>query len=101
MLQTERDGNVTYTITGIAPGVARTVSLYFSENSYTSAGQRQFNVAINGVAKLTNFDIYANTGARYKAIEQSFAANADSGGNITIVLTSVKGNAEINGLAVY
>jgi hypothetical protein len=101
MLQTERDGNVTYTITGIAPGAARTVSLYFSENAYTSAGQRQFNVAINGVAKLTNFDIYANTGARYKAIEQSFAANADSSGNITIVLTSVKGNAEINGLAVY
>lgn len=100
VMQTERDGNVTYTVTGLTPNSTHTVDLYFSENNFNAAGQRQFDVAINGSTVLTNFDVFANTGAEYKAIEQSFSTTASSSGQIAITLTTVKYNAEINGIAI-
>ncbi len=42
--------------------------LYFAECSYTAAGQREFNVNVNGSAWLTNFDIFATAGAANTAV---------------------------------
>lgn len=100
VMQSERDGNVTYTITGLTANSKHTVDLYFSENNFTSAGQRQFNVSIQGTPVLGNFDVYATAGGQYKAIEQSFTATASSTGQIVIALTTVKYNAEINAIAI-
>src|SRR6185437_11990698 len=49
---------------------------------------------------LTNFDIFATAGAEYKAVVQQFSATASSGGSITIQFTTVKDNAQVNGIEV-
>ncbi len=85
--RTERWGPMTYTIPNLTPGASFTVRLHFAEAAYAAAGDRHFNVAINGTTVLTNFDIFAAAGGEYIANVQSFSANADSTGKITIALT--------------
>lgn len=53
----------TYTIPGLTPGVTYAVRLHFAELTWTAAGQRVFNVAINGTTVLSDFDIFATAGA--------------------------------------
>src|SRR5258706_6954678 len=65
--RTERWAPTTYSIPNLAPGAAYTVRLHFAETAFASAGQRAFNVAINGTAVLTNYDIFADAGAEFKA----------------------------------
>ena len=67
-----RDGACSYTVPNITPGATCTVRLHFEEPTCTGAGQRQFNVLINGVQVLTNFDIFATAGAQYKAVVETF-----------------------------
>src|SRR5262249_25874284 len=98
--QTWRYGNFTYTIPNLSPGATYTVRLDFSENIATAAGQRVFNVAINGTQVLTNFDIFAAAGGQYIAIARTFTAVADSTGKITIKFTTVVGNARVNGIEI-
>ncbi|MBA2391601.1 MAG: adenylyl cyclase [Ktedonobacteraceae bacterium] len=98
--QSNRYGNFTYTIPGLTASGAYTVRLHFAEEYWTKAGQRVFNVSINGQQVLTNFDIVATTGAEYKAVVKQFSATASSGGSITIQFTTVVDNAQINGIEV-
>ncbi len=100
--QTERYGPMTYAIGGLAPGHTYTVQLHFAETYWPSAGQRKFNVLINGAQKLTDFDILANAGAANKAIEQNFSATPDGTNTITIQFTT--GSADlpkIDGIAIF
>jgi hypothetical protein len=53
----------------------------------TAAGQRAFNVAINGTTVLSNFDIFAAAGGEFIANVQQFNETADSSGTITIAFT--------------
>lgn len=98
--QSNRYGNFTYTIPGLTASSAYTVRLHFAEEYWTRAGQRVFNVSINGQQVLTNFDILATTGAEYKAVVEQFSATANSSGSITIQFVTVKDNAQINGIEV-
>jgi trimeric autotransporter adhesin len=84
--QTERNGAFNYTVPGLAPGAQYTVLLHFAETYWTAAGQRVFNVAINGTPVLSNFDIYATAGANTALVEQ-FNATANSNGQIVISYT--------------
>jgi hypothetical protein len=86
-----RAGVTTYTIPGMVAGSAHTVLLHFSENYFSAAGKRVFNVAINSATVLSNFDIYKTAGAEYTANVQSFTATANSAGDIVIAFT--KGTA--------
>jgi len=87
--QTARQGSpVTYTITGLTSGTQYTVRLHFAELYFSAAGDREFNVAINGTTVLTNFDIYATAGANYTAVVENFTATANSSGDIVIAFTS-------------
>src|SRR5205814_7573664 len=85
--RTERWGPTTYTIPNLTPGGSYTVRLHFAEVAFTAAGQRAFNVAINGTTVLSNFDIFAAAGAEFKAVVEQFTAAADSNGTITIAFT--------------
>ena len=85
--QTQRFGNFAYVMPNLTPGATYTVRLHFAESYFTVAGQRYFNVAINGHTALSNFDIATAAGAVNKAIVEQFTAKADSGGNITITFT--------------
>jgi hypothetical protein len=85
--QSERAGAFTYTIPGMVAGSQHTVLLHFAEFYWTAAGKRVFNVAINGTAVLSNFDIYALAGAN-KALVEQFTATANSSGQIVISYTN-------------
>jgi beta-glucanase (GH16 family) len=86
--RTERWGPQTYTIPNLTPGASFTVRLHFAETAFSGTGQRAFNVAINGTQVLTNYDIFADAGAQFKATEKDFTATADSSGTITIAFTA-------------
>ncbi len=90
--QSERWGVFSYTITGLTAGAPYTVRLHLAEIHFTSAGQRVFNVSINGAAALTNFDIVATAGAANKAVVKQFAATASASGQITIDYTQGSAN---------
>ncbi len=62
--------------------------LHFAETAFSGTGQRAFNVAINGTTVLTNYDIFADAGAQFKATEKVFTAAADSNGKITVAFTA-------------
>jgi fibronectin type 3 domain-containing protein len=85
--QTERAGAFTYTIPGLTAGGSYSVRLHFAEFYWTAAGQRVFNVAINGTAVLSNFDIIATAGAANKALVEQFTATANSSGQIVVGFT--------------
>ena len=98
--QHNRYGNFTYTIPGLTAGASYTVQLDFAEEYWTAAGDRTFNVLINGNQVLTNFDIFATAGGEFKAVDEPFTATASSTGAITIQFVSVKDNAQVNGIQV-
>src|SRR5260370_25500927 len=64
------------------------------------AGQRVFNVLINGTQVLTNFDIIAAAGAANKAIVEQFTVNANSSGQFVIQYVTVKDNAKSSGIEI-
>ena len=70
--QDARQGVVTYTIPGLTAGTNYIVRLHFAELYFSAAGNRQFDVAINGTPVLTNFDIYATAGAAYTAVVEQY-----------------------------
>ncbi|HEY7926691.1 MAG TPA: malectin domain-containing carbohydrate-binding protein [Candidatus Dormibacteraeota bacterium] len=98
--QTERHGNFTYSAAGLPANAPFQVRLQEVETTWSSAGQRMFNVKINGVQVMTNYDIFAATGAKNKAIALTFNTTADAGGTITVQFISVKDNATVSGLAL-
>ncbi|MGA9671669.1 MAG: malectin domain-containing carbohydrate-binding protein [Terracidiphilus sp.] len=99
--QSARQGTVTYTIPGLTAGNSYTVRLHFAELYFSTAGSREFNVAINGTTVLTNFDIYGTAKANYTAVVEQFTATANSSGDIVITLTNgAKDQPMINGVEV-
>src|SRR5512142_2178578 len=102
VLQSERYGEFTYTLPGLTPGGAYSVTLYFDEVYWTAAGQRTFNVAVNGATVLSAFDIFAAAGGANKAIARTFDTTASPSGQIVIALTKGGGpdNPKLCGLAV-
>jgi hypothetical protein len=92
---------VTYTIPGLTAGTGYTVRLHFAELYFSAAGARVFNVAINGTAVLTNFDIYAAAKANFTAVVEQFTATANSSGQIVIAFTNGTTNQPMfNGIEV-
>jgi len=91
-----------YTITGLTAGSSYLVRLHFCELSFTAAGQRVFNVAINGTSVLSSFDIIAAAGAQNKAVIKEVTSAADSAGRITIAFSRGSAdNPEIAALEIY
>jgi fibronectin type 3 domain-containing protein len=86
-----RAGVSTYTIPGLTAGSTYTVLLHFAETYFTAAGDREFNVAINGTTVLTNLDIYGTVG-KDAALLQTFNTTANSSGQIVIAFTDGAAN---------
>jgi PKD repeat protein len=98
--QSERYGTFTYTIGNLTARGAFTVRLHFAEIYFTAAGQRAFNVSINGTRVLTNFDIFAAAGAK-RAVVKEFAATANASGQIVIAYTQgTANNAKSSGIEI-
>jgi len=95
------NASFTYTIPGLTAGATYTLALDWAELSFQAAGQRKFNVAINGSTVLSSFDVYATVG--YKtALQKQFTTTANSSGQIVIAFT--QGGADnpfISGIEVW
>jgi hypothetical protein len=90
-----------YVIPGLKAGTTYTVRLHFAELTWTAAGQRKFNVSINGTAVLTAFDIFAAAGGANKAITEQVTTTANASGQIVISFTRAGAdNPEINGIEI-
>jgi beta-glucanase (GH16 family) len=98
--QTERFGNSTYIFTGLTAAANYQVRLHFAEFYWSSAGQRTFNVAINGTQVLSNFDILAAAGGKNKATIREFTTTANASGQIVIQYTTVVDNAKSSGIEI-
>ena len=81
-----------------APAGSYTVTLKYAEIYFTSAGQRVFNVTINGTTVKSNFDVVAAAGGANKAIDQTFTVT--SSGTITIQFTPVVNNPTISAIQI-
>ncbi|MFN8473385.1 MAG: malectin domain-containing carbohydrate-binding protein [Anaerolineae bacterium] len=96
LYQTARYGNFSYNVS--VPNGSYEVTLRFAEIYWTSAGQRIFNVAINGATVLSNFDIAAQVGAK-AALDKTFTTNVTNG-TVTITFTTVKDNAIVGAIEI-
>ncbi|MFZ3201599.1 MAG: malectin domain-containing carbohydrate-binding protein [Candidatus Acidiferrales bacterium] len=92
-------GAFSYTIGGFTPGSVHLLRLHFCDTVSTAAGQRTFNVSVNGTQVLTSFDIFAAAGKNIAIIEQG-SLPANSSGQFVIQFTGVVGEALVNGLEV-
>jgi hypothetical protein len=104
--QTAREGQSTYTIGNLlgsffgAPAYHK-VRLHFAEIVHASAGQRRFDVAINGTPVLTDFDIRAAAGASNKALVREFTVLPSPSQQIAVQLTAGAAGAPLlNGIEV-
>jgi lysophospholipase L1-like esterase len=98
--QTVRYGNFTYTLPKLTPGASYTVRLHFAEVYWNAAGQRLFDVTINGATVLSNFDILATAGGKDKALVEEFTTVANAQGQITIQFSTIRDNAMVNGIEI-
>jgi subtilisin family serine protease len=92
LYQNCRYGAFSYQFT--VPNGTYTVNLKFAEISQTAAGRRQFNVGINGSSVLTNFDVFAQSGGEFVALDKPFAVSVTNG-QISIQFTSGAANLPI------
>jgi endoglucanase len=98
--QTERYGNFSYTIPGLIPSATYLVRLHFTEFHWTEAGQRIFNVSINGELVLSDFDIIAEAGRAEKAVTREITIPADSSGLIIIQFTALVDHAKSSAIEI-
>jgi large repetitive protein len=102
--QTAHQGAVTYTIPSslLTAGQTYTVVLHFAELFFNQPNQRQFNVSINGVQVLQNFDIVAEAGnANFKAVVETFPNVTPVNGQIVIAFTGgAKDQPMVNGIEI-
>ncbi|SEB07469.1 carbohydrate-binding protein [Leifsonia sp. 21MFCrub1.1] len=78
LYQSERNG-ASFSYAFPVPTGRYRVGLKLSENFFTSAGQRVFTVSAEGAPQLSNLDIFAAAGARYKALDRSFDVTVTDG----------------------
>ncbi|MGI4790086.1 MAG: malectin domain-containing carbohydrate-binding protein [Janthinobacterium lividum] len=93
-------GDVIYTVPNLPAGASYHVRLHFTETYWTAAGQREFNIILNGTQALTNFDIFADAGAANKADVKDFNTTVNSSGQIVLHLHATVDNAQIAGLEI-
>lgn len=75
------------------------VALKFAEIYFSGAGQRVFNIVINGQQVETSFDPFAAAGGANAAIDKTYPVTV-SGGSIDIQLVSVVENPKISAIDI-
>jgi len=98
--KTQRTGDFSYQVSGLDPGSCYLVSLHFAELTFATAGERIFDVLLNGVPVLVDFDIFQSAGGKNKAINRFFSVHPDSDGKILIQFAPVVGEAQLSAFSV-
>jgi len=86
--QNERWGEFGYAFRDLLPNTQYTINLHFAETNPTviSAGERLFDISVNGKKVATNYDIFAAAGGALKAVVKTLTANSDEHGMLTVQL---------------
>jgi MYXO-CTERM domain-containing protein len=83
-------GAFRYTFHELDPGSRYLVRLHFAEvYIWTDAGERLFDVAINGIPSLVNFDVLREAGGPNRALVREFIAVASDGGTIDLDYSAI------------
>jgi hypothetical protein len=100
--QTERLGANTYTFTNLTAGGSYRVRLHFAEIYFNAPGIRRFNVNLNGIQVLGNYDIFADAGTNNKATLKEYTVAANGSGQVIIQYINIPGadNAKSSGIEV-
>ena len=104
LYQTERYGDLynqnSFSYSFPVPAGFYQLTLKFVETDFSSAGKRMFNVGVNGMSVLSNFDLYADGGAN-KADDKVFDFISPIGGKITVQFTAGSADSpKVNALQV-
>jgi hypothetical protein len=102
--QTERWGEVAYVLNNLVPGSNYTVRLHFAEvsPSVNNVADRRFNVSLNGIQVLTDFDILAAAGAKFRAVTREIKKQADSSGTLLVQFSrSAASEPKCSGIEVF
>ena len=75
------------------------VTLKLIEPTRTAVKTRSFDIAINGVAVETHYDLYAEAGGRYKPYDETFPVTI-TGGILKIQFTGTPDNAVVSGIQI-
>jgi beta-galactosidase len=92
-----REGEFSYRVP--VPSGRYRVTLKFQEPAAGAAGEREFDVQVNGKIVLRRFDIFAAAGGKLKAVDRSFDATSRDNG-ILIEFRPLKGNALVSALSI-
>lgn len=95
--QTNRNGSFTYSIPVKNGGYQ--VTLKFAEISLTAAGQRVFDVRLEGQSSIVNLDVFAAAGGRDRAHDVTLPVNVADGA-LTVELVSRVNRAMISALSI-
>lgn len=99
--QSDRYGFFTY-VPGYVPGSAHRLRLHFAETFWPQVNQRVFDVSVNGVPVLRNFDIVRAAGAKFVANVQEAVVVADRDGFLHLELEHASvDNPELSGFEIY
>lgn len=97
----ERYGNMTYTFGGLEIGNNYRVRLHFAEVYHNAANKRKFDVTINGVLQLDDYDIWVAAGnSQKKAVIEERTVAANASGAIVINFANVVDNGKICGIEI-
>ena len=98
LYQTYRTSGSSFQYQFTVPSGSHTVRLRFMEPTYTSGGNRVFNVVINGTTVLTNFDVYLASWNRM-AHDRVFNINVTDG-QVTIQFVPVTGSPIVSAIEI-
>ena len=99
LYQTMRGGSsFSYIFDNLEPG-QYTVALHFTEPYWSSVGDRLFDVALEGVPVLTNFDIILAAGGPFIAHDEVFTVDLTDG-QLNIDFTGVRRFALVSGITI-
>jgi Malectin domain len=76
------------------------IVLHMAELFWTAAGQRIFNITVEGVIRLAPYDIVADTGGRFRAKSYEYTEFIDDG-DVSLRFIAMVDNAQVSGIEVF
>lgn len=100
LYQTEHYGNgATLEYTAAVSNGPSTVTLKFAEIWFTAAGQRVFNIVINGTTVESNFDPFAAAGGANIAVDKTYQVTVTNG-TVDIQFVPVVSNPKVSAIEI-
>jgi lysophospholipase L1-like esterase len=98
--KTGRQGSFVYKIQNLDPAKFYSIKLHFVEGTFNMPEKRVFDVEINEIKKLANFDIFEKTRTKNLAHIESFYLKPNAKGEFNIRFISEIGDACVNGIEI-